>query len=118
VAVSAAVRAVQRARARREESLQEEDDGTGAPMHTLYAPPGGSPYNVTKQRELREKIQAALARLPESRRIVVGLHLKGLTTSEIAALLKWSEPKARNLVYRGLKDLRTSLRAVGIEEAS
>jgi hypothetical protein len=27
----------------------------------------------------------------------------------------WSEPKARNLVYRGLKDLRGELRSAGIE---
>jgi len=29
--------------------------------------------------------------------------------------LGWSEPKARNLLYRGLSDLRAQLRAEGIE---
>lgn len=27
----------------------------------------------------------------------------------------WTEPKARNLIYRGLEDLRETLRAEGIE---
>jgi DNA-directed RNA polymerase specialized sigma24 family protein len=64
---------------------------------------------------LRRQINLALAQLPENRRRAVGLHLQGLTTAEIGALLGWSEPKARNLVHRGLKDLRQSLRASGIE---
>ena len=38
-----------------------------------------------------------------------------MTTDEIADLMGWSEPKARNLVYRGLKDLRKALRDAGIE---
>jgi DNA-directed RNA polymerase specialized sigma24 family protein len=51
-----------------------------------------------------------MARLPDRRRTAVGLHLEGLTTQEIADLLGWSEPKARNLVYRGLNDVRQSLK--------
>ncbi|MGH9199086.1 MAG: hypothetical protein ACRD1T_25575, partial [Acidimicrobiia bacterium] len=44
--------------------------------------------------------------------------LKGhqrFTNQEIADLLGWSEPKARNLLYRGLKELRSRLRLLGIE---
>ena len=63
----------------------------------------------------RRKSTPALAQLPENRRLAVKNHLQGLTTPEIGALLGWSEPKARNLVHRGLKDLRTALRALGIE---
>jgi hypothetical protein len=32
--------------------------------------------------------------------------------------LGWSEPKARNLVHRGLKDLRAFLCSMGIEDGS
>jgi DNA-directed RNA polymerase specialized sigma24 family protein len=53
--------------------------------------------------------------LPDNRRRAVGLHLEGLTSQEIADLLGWSEPKARNLVYRGLKDVREQLQAEGID---
>jgi RNA polymerase sigma factor (sigma-70 family) len=118
VAVSAAIRAIRRARARREDSLQEQHDDTGTPVLTLYAPPGASPHSVAERRQCRDKIAAALAQLPENRRLAVGLHLRGLTTPEIGRFLDWSEPKARNLVHRGLKDLRASLRAMGIEDAS
>jgi RNA polymerase sigma factor (sigma-70 family) len=118
VGVSAAIRAIRRSRARREDSLQEENAATGAQVHTLYAPPGASPHAVAERRECREKIATALAGLPENRRLAVGLHLRGLTTPEIGKLLEWSEPKARNLVHRGLKDLRASLRGMGIEDGS
>jgi DNA-directed RNA polymerase specialized sigma24 family protein len=43
------------------------------------------------------------------------LHLEGMTTQEIGNLLGWTEPKARNLVYRGLQDLREQLRAEGVD---
>jgi RNA polymerase sigma factor (sigma-70 family) len=118
VGVSAAIRATQRARSRREDSLQEQDDETGAPVHRLQAPTAASPDAVAERRECREKIATALARLPENRRLAVGLHLRGLTTREIGDLLEWSEPKARNLVHRGLKDLRVLLRPMGIEAGS
>jgi len=115
--VSAASRAVRRARSRREESLQE-DDANDAPARPLPAPIKESPHEAAERSECRTKIAAALAQLPENRRAAVGLHLRGLTTSEIGTLLQWSEPKARNLVHRGLKDLRAALRSMGIEDGS
>ena len=33
---------------------------------------------------------------------------------EVGRLLGWSESKARNLVYRGLRDLRAALKREGI----
>jgi RNA polymerase sigma factor (sigma-70 family) len=115
--VSAASRAVRRARSRREESLQEED-AAGSPVHPLPAADTESPHEAAARSECRQKIAAALTQLPENRRAAVGLHLRGLTTSEIGNLLQWSEPKARNLVHRGLKDLRAVLRSMGIEDGS
>ena len=43
------------------------------------------------------------------------LHLEGYRRDEIEALLGWSEAKTRNLLYRGLSDLREFLVARGIE---
>ena len=56
-------------------------------------------------------------RLARLTRVVALLraHPDGMTTQEIADILGWSEPKARNLVYRGLGELRKHLRDEGIE---
>ena len=50
-----------------------------------------------------------LLELPSARRAVVRLHLRGYHRDEIAALLGWSEARTRNLLYRGLDDLRAVL---------
>ena len=60
-------------------------------------------------------MQEGLRRLQENRRRAVGLHLQGMTTDEIARMAGWTEPKARNLVYRGLADLRVELRGMGVD---
>lgn len=113
VAVSATFRAIRRAKARREEPLPEPGDPDVAADRPDS--PDSSPLALAERQELRRQIEAALAQLSEDRRVAVRLHLQGLTTAEIANLRGWSEPRARNLLYRGLKDLRKALRALGIE---
>lgn len=46
--------------------------------------------------------------LPE-RRVAVRLHLEGKSRNEIAELTGWNEARTRNLLYRGLADLKTLL---------
>jgi RNA polymerase sigma-70 factor (ECF subfamily) len=48
------------------------------------------------------------------------MYLSGYSRDEIARRLGWSEAKTRNLLYRGLEDLRNELRRRGIgpEEAA
>jgi RNA polymerase sigma-70 factor (ECF subfamily) len=115
VAVSATIRAIRRAKGRREDPLPEEGQATDVAPRSLSPSPDASPHELAARQELRRQINVVLAQLPENRRRAVALHLQGLTTAEIGTLLAWSEPKARNLVHRGLKDLRQSLRALGIE---
>jgi RNA polymerase sigma factor (sigma-70 family) len=116
VAVSAALRAIRRAKARREDQLQGDTGANeGAPVVVLCTPADESPFAVTERREWVRKIDRAMTRLAENRRRAVGLHLRGRTTQEIAGLLGWSEPKARNLVHRGLRELRAHLRSEGID---
>jgi RNA polymerase sigma factor (sigma-70 family) len=117
VGVSAAHRAIRRARARREQPLGEEGDET-SPLRSLSVSPHASPDKLAERHEWLGKIDAALAQLPENRRLAVQLHLQDLKTTQIAQILGWTEPKARNLLYRGLKDLRKSLRAIGIDYQS
>jgi len=111
-AATAAIDAVRRVRARREESLEAEriDSGPTNPSTGL----GG----VARRAELKQVLQRGIERLAADRRRAVRLHLQGLTTEEIARALDWTEPKARNIVYRGLADLRRALRALGVESAA
>jgi RNA polymerase sigma factor (sigma-70 family) len=116
IAATATIDAVRRAKVRREEQLRlVEDEGEREPQ-PLTDDPARSPIRQAEHREIILKVTAALARLPESRRRSVGLHLQGLTSQEIAVLLGWTEAKARNLTHRGLKDLRRLLLQEGIED--
>jgi RNA polymerase sigma factor (sigma-70 family) len=117
IAATATIDAMRRAQARHEEQLNKlrDEDDAGDEAAALPAPPSESPDRVAESREMVQRVKAALARLSDDRRRAVGMHLQGMTTQDIADLLGWTEPKSRNLVYRGLKELRTFLRAEGID---
>jgi len=61
-----------------------------------------------------ELLDQALAGMVATRRVAVRLHLAGYHLREIAAMMDSSEARARNLVYRGLADLRTRLTSMGL----
>jgi len=65
------------------------------------------------------ELEAGVAQLVETlappRRPVVRMYLQGYAREEIAELLGWTEGKTRNLLYRGLADLRAKLAAKGLE---
>ncbi|HYE75217.1 MAG TPA: RNA polymerase sigma factor [Blastocatellia bacterium] len=117
IASTTVIDAIRKVRARREESLyysadQEDEEEQLKP----FAEAGHlAPDRQLEQKQTMYKVAAALAQLPENRRQVVSLYLKGMFSQEIADLLGWSEAKARNLLYRGLKDLREQLKAEGID---
>ena len=111
IAVSATIDAVRRVLARREDSMDEHE----MPETAAVAAESESPQAAAERRELMERIAKAVASLPSNRRRVVELHLQGLTLADMSVLLGWSEAKVRNLVYRGLADLREALRREGIE---
>jgi RNA polymerase sigma factor (sigma-70 family) len=66
---------------------------------------------------LRDALQHCLFALLDARRAVVSMYLCGSPPEEIRTLLRWTEAKARNLLYRGLSDLRGCLRQAGFEGA-
>ena len=113
VAITAALRAIRRAKARRETHLEEE-----AFDSLPNAPRLPDPEGLARRHEMLRKMDGALSRLAENRRLAVSLHLRGMTTVEIGEILGWSEAKSRNLVHRGLKDLRRELLAEGIDDRS
>ena len=70
------------------------------------------------RRDVVERLEQAIDTLDAPRAVAVRLHLAGYDRSEIGELLGWTEPKTRNLIYRGLADLRDRLRALGIDPQS
>jgi RNA polymerase sigma factor (sigma-70 family) len=76
----------------------------------LAAPsPELDPERLAAGRELGERIAAALARLAPDRRRAVAAHLQGFEVVEIQRLFGWDYQRARNLIARGLQDLRQML---------
>ncbi len=97
--MSAAVDMLRRRRANRERERVPLDAAQDVP----------SPV-VTDEAHLVTALERSLERVGESRRPAVRLHLTGYHLSEIALILRSSEGSARNLLYRGLQELKDALR--------
>jgi RNA polymerase sigma factor (sigma-70 family) len=80
--------------------------GLEAVRDTLPAGRGEAPGDETDQ---VEALGRALERLLPERRVAVRLHLEGKDRSAIAEYTGWSEAKTRNLLYRGLADVKQIL---------
>jgi DNA-directed RNA polymerase specialized sigma24 family protein len=102
-AVRETVRAVRRERARQSEPL----DGV-EPVQE------GSPQSLLAAREQAGHVEASLAALLPDRARAVRAHLAGFDVDEIMKLHGWTYQKARNLVARGMADLRESLLKKGV----
>lgn len=72
-----------------------------------------TPERNEERREMGRAIQACLANLQERRRLIVGFYLLGHDLAESERLSGWDGKKVRNLLYRGLSDLRGSLAGKG-----
>jgi RNA polymerase sigma-70 factor (ECF subfamily) len=112
IASTATIDAVRRVRARREDPLEnpDEEGPTG-----VLADARPSPERSAGREILLGRIDEVLKGFAPERARLLRLHVQGFTTQEIADLQGWTEPKARNLVYRTLGELRERLRALGIE---
>jgi len=108
-AISAALDIIRRRRADRNISI--EDDRAGLPTIATHA---RGPAELLDQSELAQRVARAVDGLAPPRRAAVRMYLDGYRREEIAELLRWSDAKTRNLLYRGLADLRAVLLAQGI----
>jgi RNA polymerase sigma factor (sigma-70 family) len=104
-AIRETVRAVRRERAR---------SGAG-PLPERVSATTGDPEAVILARERREALTAALASLAPDRGRAVRAHLGGWSVQELMGLTGWSYQRARNLVARGMADLRAALIARGVQ---
>jgi RNA polymerase sigma-70 factor (ECF subfamily) len=107
-AVTAALDLIRRRRAQRQDMMVPIEDEEGK------VPSAPTPERRLESSELAEQVARAIDTLPDSRRPVVRMYLAGYPREEISSLLGWSEAKTRNLLYRGLADLRETLTAQGI----
>jgi RNA polymerase sigma factor (sigma-70 family) len=108
-AISAALDIIRRRRAGRNVSIDDEEVGSPV-LATLAA----DPAELLDRSELAQRIALGVETLAPARRAAVRLYLDGYRREEIAELLRWSDARTRNLLYRGLADLRAVLVAQGI----
>ncbi|HET7459399.1 MAG TPA: sigma-70 family RNA polymerase sigma factor [Gemmatimonadaceae bacterium] len=112
-AVSAALDLIRRRRARRAgATVALDESGEAAGVATPEAPRG--PDADLEASELAAQVARAIDTIPATRRPAVRMYLAGYPREEIATLMGWSEAKTRNLLYRGLADLRERLTEWGV----
>jgi DNA-directed RNA polymerase specialized sigma24 family protein len=75
---------------------------------------GTTPDDDMRRREQREALRASLEALAPDRARAVKAHLAGFSVEEIMALCGWPYQRARNLIARGMADLRGALRERGM----
>ena len=109
-AMSAALDLIRQRRGRREEPILE----ISAPSSGILHARGAGPSERVEHSEVEELVGRAIDALPSRRQPVVRMYLAGYNSREIAGVFGWSEPKARNLLYRGLAELRDFLQAAGL----
>ncbi len=107
-ASSAALDILRRRRARQADRHDDIEAGGSVAVLTARDP---DPHSTLEGTELAERVSRAIDQIPASRRPPVRMHLAGYPREEIASLMGWTEAKTRNLLYRGLADLRERLSA-------
>ena len=108
-ASSAALDLIRRRRTNREDPLDEL-----GPTDLSLADSAARADERAELSDLAFRIEQAIEAIPETRRAAVRMYLAGYGSGEIGELMGWTEAKARNLLYRGLADLRARLEASGI----
>jgi RNA polymerase sigma-70 factor (ECF subfamily) len=107
--MSAAIDFIRRRRVRREFVVKDND----VSALNIEDPPARADRSLDES-EVAAQVASAIDEIVETRRAVVRMYLAGYERHEIASLLGWTEAKTRNLLYRGLDDLREKLTARGI----
>ncbi len=115
VAATAALDSVREVKQRQEQQLDLQEVAGMTESPSLPGSRAVSPEDGVIRRALIERVQQLVDALPPNRRRALMLHFQGFTSGEIAEIRGWSEPKARNLTYRGLEELRGKLREAGLE---
>jgi RNA polymerase sigma factor (sigma-70 family) len=70
---------------------------------------------IFEEIDMKDIVGKAVEELIETRRKVVKLYLLSMSIEEIAIYFHWSKDKTRNLLYRGLSDLKRILKEKNID---
>jgi RNA polymerase sigma factor (sigma-70 family) len=106
-AVRETIRAIRRDR---EQSARAEPAG----RQVEQVMTGTTPEDDLRRREQRAALRSSLETLAPDRARAVRAHLAGFSVEEIMALCGWPYQRARNLIARGMADLRVALQERGI----
>ncbi len=103
-----------RRKKRTRDTVSLEDD---AVPHPTDATDGADPERTTGNREIRERIEEALADLSPKQRLIFTLrHYEGYTTREIAGMVEVTEGSVKTHLFRAVGALRRKLSRVGLED--
>jgi RNA polymerase sigma factor (sigma-70 family) len=112
VVVSVLVDAVRRAEVRETEPLPEvETADTELPQAAA-----GRPERRAIDAERVAAVASAIGSIPARRRRPLQMYLQGFTLPELAPLCDLTADAARKLVYRGLDEVKSRLREMGMED--
>lgn len=75
---------------------------------------GDSPFQSLAEKEQADQVEACVAALPTDRQHAVRAHLAGFDVREVMRMHGWPYQKARNLIARGMAELRAALQQRGI----
>jgi RNA polymerase sigma-70 factor (ECF subfamily) len=85
-------------------------DGESLSLAATLADHGSSPFEQAAQRQLRDRVEAALHQVPEAFRTVVVLReIEGFTYEEISEILQTNLGTVKSRLTRGRAALRTAL---------
>jgi RNA polymerase sigma-70 factor (ECF subfamily) len=108
VAYSALIDEIRRLRRRGEVALDD------APQERQVDLRAVGPEQQAERYAIGQGIQECLQHMSSDRRLAVTLHLQGHTVPEAARILDWDTVRTKNMVYRGLADLRACLTSKGL----
>lgn len=97
----------------REEQRREEETRSAGNAPEPEGP--ASPAELLEAKRLGGEIMKVLKTLQPKRERAVRAHLAGFSVAEIMRMYDWSYNTARNLIARGMGDLRAGLRERGID---
>lgn len=90
--------------------------GADSEIDEGHRDPAPDPERRAASGELGSTIRAALATLAPRRRSAVEAHLMGFDVHEVMRMQGWSYNTARNLIARGMADLRQELVRRGVHD--